>query len=85
MTRQYIPVEEAFKEWRKDPEYVAALASALIKAGGDAHLRTGGHCHGHDAGICRPAGKRPGFTLHPYAGTVCQSHAHPPVYQLRAG
>lgn len=47
MKRQYIPVEEAFKEWRKDPEYVAAydaleeefaLASALIKARGDADL-----------------------------------------------
>jgi ribosome-binding protein aMBF1 (putative translation factor) len=47
MKRQYIPVGEAFKEWRKDPEYVAAynaleeefaLASALIKARGDADL-----------------------------------------------
>jgi hypothetical protein len=47
MKRQYIPVEEAFKEWRKDPEYVAvydaledefALASALIKARGDADM-----------------------------------------------
>src|SRR5271154_7547059 len=47
MTRKYIPVEEAFKEWRKDPEYVAAydaleeefaLASALIKARGDADM-----------------------------------------------
>ena len=47
MKRQYIPVSEAFKDWRKDPEYVAAydsmaeefaLASALIKARGDADL-----------------------------------------------
>jgi ribosome-binding protein aMBF1 (putative translation factor) len=47
MTRKYIPVEDAFKKWRKDPEYVAAydaleeefaLASALIKARGDADL-----------------------------------------------
>ena len=47
MKRQYIPAEEAFKEWRKDPEYVAAydaleeefaLASVLVKARGDAHL-----------------------------------------------
>jgi ribosome-binding protein aMBF1 (putative translation factor) len=47
MKRRYIPVEEAFKEWRKDPEYGAAydaleqefaLASALIKARGDADL-----------------------------------------------
>jgi ribosome-binding protein aMBF1 (putative translation factor) len=47
MTRKYIPVEEAFKEWRQDPEYVAAydaleeefaLASALIKARGDADM-----------------------------------------------
>jgi ribosome-binding protein aMBF1 (putative translation factor) len=45
--RQYIPAAEAFKEWRKDPEYVAAydaleeefvLASALVKARGDADL-----------------------------------------------
>ena len=41
MTRKFIPVEESFAEWRKDPDYVAAydaleeefaLASALIKA-----------------------------------------------------
>ncbi len=47
MMRKFIPVEEAFKEWRKDPEYVAAyealegefaLASALIKARGDAEM-----------------------------------------------
>jgi ribosome-binding protein aMBF1 (putative translation factor) len=47
MTRKYISVEEAFQEWRKDPEYVAAndaleeqfaIASALIKARGDAHM-----------------------------------------------
>ena len=47
MKRQYIPAEEAFKEWRKDPEYVAAydaleeefaLASALIKVRGDADM-----------------------------------------------
>ena len=47
MKRQFIPVDEAFKEWRKDPEYVAAydaleeefaLASALIKARGDADM-----------------------------------------------
>jgi ribosome-binding protein aMBF1 (putative translation factor) len=47
MTRRYIPVEEAAKEWMKDPEFVAAydaledefaLASALIKARGDAEL-----------------------------------------------
>ena len=24
MSRQYIPVEEAFSEWRKDDEYVSA-------------------------------------------------------------
>ena len=45
--RKYIPVEEAFEEWRKDPEYVKAyealeeefaLASALIKARGDAEM-----------------------------------------------
>ena len=50
MKRNYIPVEEAFKEWRKDPEYVAAydaleeelpLASALIKVRGDADLTQG--------------------------------------------
>jgi hypothetical protein len=25
MKRQYIPAEESFREWRKDPEYVAAF------------------------------------------------------------
>jgi ribosome-binding protein aMBF1 (putative translation factor) len=47
MTRKYIPVDESFREWRKDPEYVAAydaledefaLASALIRARGDADM-----------------------------------------------
>jgi ribosome-binding protein aMBF1 (putative translation factor) len=47
MTRRYIPVEEAAKEWMKDPEFRAeydaledefTLASALIKARGDADL-----------------------------------------------
>ncbi len=47
MTRRDIPVEEAAKEWMKDPEFRAeydaledefALASALIKARGDADL-----------------------------------------------
>jgi ribosome-binding protein aMBF1 (putative translation factor) len=47
MTRRYIPVEEAAKKWMKDPvfraEYDAledefALASALIRARGDADL-----------------------------------------------
>jgi ribosome-binding protein aMBF1 (putative translation factor) len=41
MTRKFIPVEEAFSEWRKDPSYVAAydaleeefaLATALVQA-----------------------------------------------------
>jgi len=47
MTRKFIPVEEAAREWMKDPEFRAeydaledefALASALIKARGEAHL-----------------------------------------------
>jgi hypothetical protein len=47
MKRHYIPAEESFREWRKDPEYVAAfdaledefaVASALIKARGDAAM-----------------------------------------------
>jgi hypothetical protein len=41
MKTKFIPVEESFKQWKKDPKYVAAydaleaefvLASALIKA-----------------------------------------------------
>jgi len=47
MTRQSIPVEEAFEAWRKDPNFVAAhealedefaVAAALIKARGDAAM-----------------------------------------------
>jgi len=47
MTRKFIPVEETFAEWRKNPEYVAAyealeeefaLADALIKARAAAHM-----------------------------------------------
>jgi DNA-binding XRE family transcriptional regulator len=47
MSRKFIPVEEAFQEWRNDPEFIAAydaledeyaLASALIKARADAEM-----------------------------------------------
>ena len=47
MSRKLIPVEEAFADWRKDREYVAAydaledefvVASALIKARADAAM-----------------------------------------------
>ena len=47
MTRKFIPVEEAFREWEKNPEFRAAydaledefaLAGALIKARGDADM-----------------------------------------------
>ncbi len=47
MKHKFIPVEESFKQWKKDPQYVAAyealdeefaLASALIKARGNADM-----------------------------------------------
>jgi ribosome-binding protein aMBF1 (putative translation factor) len=47
MKRKFIPVEESFKRWKKEPRYVAAykslaeefsLASALIKARGNADM-----------------------------------------------
>ncbi len=47
MTRKFIPVEEAAKEWMKDPEFRAAydaledefaLAAALIRARGEADM-----------------------------------------------
>lgn len=47
MSRKFIPVEEVAKEWMKDPEFRAAydaleeefaLASALIRARGEAHM-----------------------------------------------
>lgn len=47
MKRKYIPVEEAAKEWFKDPEFVAeynaleeefSLADAFIKARAAAHM-----------------------------------------------
>lgn len=47
MSRKFIPVEEAAKEWMKDPDFRAefdaleeefALASALIRARGEAHM-----------------------------------------------
>jgi ribosome-binding protein aMBF1 (putative translation factor) len=47
MTRKFIPVEEAAKEWMKRPEFAAAydeledefaVATALIKARGDAAM-----------------------------------------------
>ena len=47
MTRKFIPVENAFAAWRKEPAYVAAydalaeefaLADALVKARSDADM-----------------------------------------------
>jgi ribosome-binding protein aMBF1 (putative translation factor) len=47
MKQKFIPVEESFKQWKKDPKYVAAydaleaeftLASAMIKARADADM-----------------------------------------------
>jgi ribosome-binding protein aMBF1 (putative translation factor) len=47
MTRKYIPVEDSFREWEKEPKFRAAydaleeefsLASALIKARADADM-----------------------------------------------
>jgi ribosome-binding protein aMBF1 (putative translation factor) len=47
MKTQFIPVEESFKQWKKDHKYVAAynaldeefaLASAMIKARADADM-----------------------------------------------
>jgi ribosome-binding protein aMBF1 (putative translation factor) len=47
MTHTFIPAEESFKEWQKDPEYAAAymaleaeftLASSLIKARTEADM-----------------------------------------------
>jgi ribosome-binding protein aMBF1 (putative translation factor) len=47
MKRKFIPAEESFTQWKKDPKYVAeyaaleeefALASALIEARGNADM-----------------------------------------------
>jgi ribosome-binding protein aMBF1 (putative translation factor) len=47
MKPRFIPVEESFKQWKKDPKYVAAynalekefaIASAMIKARADADM-----------------------------------------------
>jgi len=47
MTRKLIPVEEVFREWRKDPEYIRAygaledefaVAAALIRARSEADM-----------------------------------------------
>ena len=47
MKRKFIPVEESFKRWKKEPRYIAAyeslaeefsLASALIEARGNADM-----------------------------------------------
>lgn len=47
MKRKFIPVEESFKKWKRDPKYVAAydalerefaIASAMIKARAQAEM-----------------------------------------------
>ena len=97
MKQNFIPVEESFKQWKKDPKFVAAydaleaefsLASALIKARADADMtqepgasRPG---HGHNASRHRPLGKRQGPPLDAHPGTLRQSHKNPSAHQLRS-
>ena len=86
MKRQYISAEESLRKWRKDPTYVAAfdaledefaVASALIKARGDAAMtqeqvaRAMGTTHAVVA-----AGKRQDHAIDSHAGAVCQGHAY---------
>ena len=56
MSRKFIPAEESFQEWRKDPNYVAAydaledefaVAAALIKARGEADMTQEQVAQGH--------------------------------------
>ena len=96
MTRKYIPVEEAFKEWRKDPEYVAAydaledefaLASALIRARGAARMSQEQLAAAMGTTQAVIAGLE-GGRIKPHdthLGAVRQGHAHPPTHQFRTG
>jgi hypothetical protein len=96
MSRKYIPVEESFREWRKDPEYVSAydaledefaVASALIKARGDADMTQEqvAPSDGNDAGGGCAAGKRQDHAFDAHAGTFRQGHPYPAADQVRAG
>lgn len=95
MTRKTIPVEEAFAEWRKDPEYVAAydaleeefaLASALIRAGRSPHdSGAGGGSDGHNPGCRRAPGEWTRHALDAHAPAVRQGDELPIEDHLRAG
>ena len=96
MTRKTIPVEEAFAEWRKDPEYVAAydaleeefaLASALIRARGEAHMTQEqvAEAMGTTQGCRRAPGEWTRHALDAHAPAVRQGDELPIEDHLRAG
>lgn len=95
MTRKTILVEEAFAEWRKDPEHVAAydaleeefaLASALIRAGRSPHdSGAGGGSDGHNPGCRRAPGEWTRHALDAHAPAVRQGDELPIEDHLRAG
>jgi len=78
--RTLIPVEETFKRWEKNPKFVAehealeeefALASALIKARGDADMtqeQVG------QAVVARLESGKTMPSLHGDAGAVCEGY-----------
>jgi hypothetical protein len=86
VNRKFISVEEAAKEWMKRPEFVAAydaledefaVASALIKARGDAAMT--------QEQVARAMGTTQADALDPHLGAVCEGHAYAPAHQLRTG
>src|SRR3954454_17417323 len=101
MTRRFIPVEEAAKEWFRDPEFRPAydtldkefaLAEALIKARTTAEMTQAdndssgrGEGNGNHASGRCAAGKRSHHALDTHLAKVRRSDRQPPAYQLRTG
>ncbi len=93
MKRKFIPVEESFAKWKKEPGYVAAyalleeefaLASSLIKARSEADMTQEqvAQGNGNNPGCGGASGERKGTTVDTNTGAICQSDPLTIAYYL---
>ena len=94
MKRKFIPVEESFKKWKRDPKYVAAydalekefaIASAMIKARAEADMtqeQVAKAMGTTQAVIARLESGR--FCPRPAPWSVSRKPPNAPAHQLRA-
>ncbi len=95
MKQQLIPVQNSFREWRKDPRLRSRLRRARrrVRPGispdqGTKRSRldpaTGRNRHGNHPGSGGPPRKRQGAAFHPQPGPLRPGHPHAPPHHFRA-